>query len=288
MKPKVLVIGASGFLGRRLLDLFFPEFEVFGTSYSKLQDQYIPLDITNPEQVQEVIRKVNPQIIILPAALTDLDRCETDRNLAVNINVTGVENVVRWCQNRVLVYYSTDAVFDGVQGNYREEDQPHPVNFYGETKLRAENIVNRLPEYLILRTCMLYSQGDGPKFINWLIRNLSQGKGVNVATDLTTTPTFIDDVVKATLALLQKKCGGVYHVAGESALSCYDMATHIAKKWGFDQSLIHPVKRAELPWKAARAEQATLDISKLRKEGINMLTFEQGMQKLWEASPGSK
>lgn len=293
MADKVLIVGASGFLGNKLLTLFHTEFEVFGTYYSHNKEQInekshlkenISLDITDPEQVKDVIEKINPKIVILAAALADMDRCETDHDLAVRINIMGVENVVRNCQNRLLVYYSSDAIFDGIRGNYSEDDLPNPVNFYGETKLRSEQIVKTLPGYLILRTSFIYSdQPESPKFIPWLIRNLAQVKPVKVAQDLTTCPTFIDDLAYATLALLQKKCHGVYHVAGASALSCYDMALYIAQKWGFDTALIHPVKRTELPWKAARAEQATLNLDKLKAAGIIMSTFEKGMEKLWES-----
>lgn len=284
---KLLLIGASGFLGRKLLPSLSSQYEVVGTAYSRIHSEEnqasMTLDITNPKQVRDVIEQVNPSIIILAAALADMDRCETERGLAVKINVTGVENVVHCCQNRVLVYYSSDAVFDGVRGDYREDDATNPINFYGETKLRGEQAVRSLPNHLILRICLMYSdQPDSPKFIPWLIRNLAQGKKVNVAHDFTINPTFIDEVASTTLSLLQKKCRGVYHVAGASAWSCYDIALYLARKWGFDTSLIHPVSRRELPWKAARAEKGTLNIDKLTAEGIAMSTFEEGMQKLWE------
>lgn len=283
---KILLIGSTGFLGKKLRSLLASRYEIIGTGYSRAQENNatITLDITNPENVKEVIEKINPGIVILAAALADMDRCETDKDLAIKINVTGVKNVVNCCLNRVLVHYSSDAVFDGIRGNYHEDDTPNPVNFYGETKLRGEQMVKTLPNYLILRTCFIYSdQPNSPKFIPWLIRNLSQGKKANVATDLVTRPTLIDDLAKATLLLLQKKCRGTYHVAGASALSCYQMAIYIVKRWGFDQSLVRPVKRAELPWKAPRGEHATLNIDKLRAEGITMSTFEQGIEKIWPA-----
>ncbi len=285
---KILLIGASGFLGRKLLPLLSSQYEVVGTAHTRIHTEEnqasIPLDITNPENVRHFMEEINPSIVILAAALADMDKCETDKELAVKLNVTGVENVANCCRNRVLVYYSSDAVFDGVKGNYHENDAPNPVNFYGETKLRGEQAVKNLPNYLILRTSFIYSdQPHSPKFIPWLIRNLAEGKSVNVASDLTTCPTFIDDLAQATLMLLRKNCRGVYHVTGASALSCYDMALYIAQKWGFNKTLIRPVKRIELLWKAPRAEFATLNISKLKREGIMMSSFEQGMEKIWIA-----
>ncbi len=286
---KILLIGASGFLGQKLKKVLSTSFEVVGTSYSQYDSpqydtQTVFLDITNTQNIKEVMEKVNPKIVIVTAVFANMDRCETEKNAAIETNVIGLKNVVDHCQNRLLVYYSSDAIFNGVHGNYHENDSPDPVNFYGETKLRGELIVKTLPRYLILRTTLLYSdQLDSPKFIPWLIRNLSEHQKVKVAVDLTTNPTLIDDLANATLSLIHLKRRGIYHVAGASALSCYEMALYIARKWGFDSSLISPVPRKDLPWKAARAENATLCIDKLKEEGIKMSTFEEGMEKINEA-----
>lgn len=278
---KILIIGANGFLGQKLLQILSPRFDVVGTWHSRETSGTVFLDVTNAQQVQEVIEKNNPTIVIFAAVFADMDRCETEKAAAIETNVTGIKNVARYCQERLLIYYSTDAIFNGMKGNYCEDDSPDPVNFYGETKLRGEYIVKTLPQHLILRTSFLYSdQLQSPKFIPWLIRTLSQQKTVNVATDLTTNPTLIDDLADATISLIRKKRCGTYHVAGASALSCYDMALYIAQKWGFDQSLIHPVKRKDLLWKANRAENATLCIDKLHTEGIHMSTFEEGIEKI--------
>lgn len=281
MKEKVLIIGASGFLGQKLLFLLSTQFEVIGTSRTQVSKQTVPLDITDSQNVKEVLERINPIIVIVTAVFANMDRCETEKEAAIKTNVIGIKNIIEHCQNRLLIYYSTEAIFNGMDGNYQEDDPPDPVNFYGETKLRGELIVKTLPHYLILRTTLLYSdQLDSPKFIPWLIRNLSQQKPVHVATDLITNPTLIDDLAEATLSLIHKKCSGIYHVAGASALSCYNMALYIAQKWKFDPSLINPVKRKDLPWKAKRAENATLCIDKLKKEGIHMSTFEEGMEKI--------
>ena len=300
MADRVLISGASGLVGSYLFSWREEKPEggkVFGTSYTKGKTytldsrgmkKTISLDITNAAQVKEVIQNIDPHIVILAAALADMDRCEAEPELAVKINVQGVENVAACCQERLLVYYSTDAIFDGARGDYHEEDAPHPINFYGETKLRAENIVKTVPQHLILRICMLYSDHHaGPKFVNWLIRNLAQGKAVGVATNLTTRPTFVGDIAKATFALLAKKRRGVYHVASSSVLSCYDMAQIIARIWRFNAAFIRPVLRKDLPWKAQRPLYGTLNIDKFRRENIPLLTFEEGMQRLYSLYPQS-
>ena len=225
---KVLIIGASGFLGNKLIEVFSKEFEVFGTYNSKKKEKLIQLNIPNEAQVKETIEKINPDIIMLTAAETNVDLCETNVQHAEKVNIKGVENVTKCCGNIKLVYYSTDSVFDGEKGNYVETDTSNTVNFYGKTKLMAEEAVKKLNNFLILRTCMLYSdQSESPKFINWLIRNLNENKKVNVVIDLFATPTLIDDLATASLELIRKDRTGIYHVAGATALSCYEMATTI-------------------------------------------------------------
>lgn len=327
MTPKILIIGASGMLGSELLGRLSSSFQVVGTHYSHqqihhqnyphfsrsqsdllpqhpqndtplqnttlvqnttlLQNTTVFLDLTQFSQVKETLEKINPEVVLLPAALTDMDRCEVERELAVKINVESVENLVRCCKKRKLVYFSTGAVFNSKEGNYREDDQKNPVNFYAETKLRAEHIVQTLPDHLILRLSMMYSDIDSPKFINRLINNLSEGRKVFAAADLTTKPLLVGDAAQATALLLNKGRKGIYHVAGSTALSCYAMALLIAKKFSFDTSLIHPIQRAELLWKAARAEVETLNTQKLESEGLRPLSFEEGLQKIWEKRKNS-
>jgi len=281
---KILIIGASGFLGNKLIEVFSKEFEVLGTYNSKKKEKLIQLDISNEAQVKETIEKINPDIIMLTAAETNVDLCETNVQHAEKVNIKGVENVTKCCGNIKLVYYSTDSVFDGEKGNYVETDVPNTVNFYGKTKLMAEEAVKKLNNFLILRTCMLYSdQSESPKFINWLIRNLNENKKVNVVIDLFATPTLIDDLATASLELIRKDRTGIYHVAGATALSCYDMATTVAEVFGFDKSLINPVKDIELKRAAKRPKFSTLNISKLEQEGILMSTFEQSIRKIRES-----
>jgi len=125
--------------------------------------------------------------------------------------------------------------------------------------------------------------GAAPKFINWLIRNLNENKKVNVVIDLFATPTLIDDLATASLELVRKDRTGIYHVAGATALSCYEMATTVAEVFGFDKSLINPVKDIELKRAAKRPKFSTLNISKLEQEGILMSTFEQSIRKIRES-----
>ncbi|MBI5065250.1 sugar nucleotide-binding protein [Candidatus Woesearchaeota archaeon] len=284
INKKVLIVGANGFLGNKLVKVFSKEFAVEGTYHCQSKENLIQLDITNSEQTRELIKKLNPELILLTAAETNVDLCEKNPEYAKKFHVSGIKNVVDNCNDRKLVYYSTDSVFDGEKGDYVETDTPNPINVYAKTKLEGEKHVKSLEDHLVLRTCMLYSdQPDSPKFINWLIKNLSENKEVKVATDLHGTPTLIDDLANATLELIKEEKKGTYHVAGSSALSCYDMALRVADVFNFDKNLILPVKNKDLKRAAPRPEYGTLDISKLASEGIKMSTLLEGLLKIKES-----
>jgi dTDP-4-dehydrorhamnose reductase len=281
---KILLIGANGFLGNKLFEILSKEFEVVGTYHCRPKGKLMQLDIVNESQVKEFIETINPEIVIVTTAQTNVDLCETDKKSAEELHVKGMENVAKYCTNRKLVYYSTDSVFDGEKGNYVETDLPNPLNFYSKTKLMGEKIVEKVPDHLILRTCMLYSdQVESPKYINWVIKNLWEKKRVNAITDLFATPTLIDDLAMATLELIKRDQKGTYHTAGASALNCHEMALKIAEIFGFDKSLINPIREIDLKRAAKRPKNGVLNISKLEKEGIIMSTFEQGVRKVKES-----
>lgn len=281
MQERVLIIGANGLLGTALMRNLSEEFSVTGTYHACPAAGLIPLDIVDAKEVERVITEIDPAIVLLPAAATDVDRCERDHAFAEAVNVRGAANVVACCARRKLVYYSTDSVFSGERGDYRETDQLGPVNYYSETKVRAEEIVRHVPQHLILRTAMLYgSRRDSPRFINWLIRNLAAGRAVPVATDLSANPTLIDDLTHATRELLRKNRIGTYHVAGATPLDCYTMAHTVATVFGFDPTLIVPKTAAELGRAAKRPKNPTLNIGKLEAEGIRMSTFAAGLQRV--------
>ncbi|HLC66572.1 MAG TPA: NAD(P)-dependent oxidoreductase, partial [Candidatus Nanoarchaeia archaeon] len=277
---KVLVIGATGFLGSKLMECFGKAFSVIGTHYGPPGPNTIALDITDAAQVQQVFAQTDPDIVILTSALTDVDLCERDQSLAWSTNVQGVANIAAHCEHRMLIFYSTDAVFDGNRGNYAEHDRPNPINYYGRTKMEAEGIVQKIPHHLILRSYLIYGEQDSPRFVNRVIRELREGHTVQAVTDADGTPTFIDDIADATLQLVQREKTGLYHVAGSTVLSFYDMAMTIAEVFGFSKKLILPIKNAELQRSAKRPVHASLNIEKVSREGIRMSTFREGIEKI--------
>jgi len=281
---EVLLIGA-GFLGRKLVEVFSKNgFKVEATS--KEGQSFSALEITDKKAVEEFLKKSMPKIVILTASLTNVDYCEENPDEANEINVLGTKNVIDSCKSigAKLVFYSTDFVFDGEKGNYSEKDKTNPLCVYAKTKLEGEKLIEKnlkKENFLILRTSTLYGFGIdfGKKpFTEWVIESLEKGKKIDAVSDQITRPTLIDDLAKATLTLVRKKKCGLYHAVGSEAVSRLDFAKKIAKVFELDEKLINEIKSSALLQKAKRPKNSSLDISKLKTEGIEMHNVFDGLE----------
>lgn len=261
----VMIIGANGLLGQKLV-----EFLARGTTNRLVlagrspspgtttsDTVYVELDIGRKQDVRDAVALHKPNVIINTAAMTGVDACETDREQAWKVNVTGVENIVEAArrENTRVVHLSTDYVFDGKEGPYAEEDRPEPINYYGRTKLASENHLRSsdIP-FVIIRTMVLYGIAAEVKsnFALWLIRNLEERNPVRVVSDQTGNPTLVDDLAHAIISAVELNKRGLYHVAGREILSRYDFALKLADVFGFDRGLVQPVTTGELNQPAAR------------------------------------
>jgi len=263
---RILVTGANGLLGQRLAQLFAQDsrYELLLTSHHPsfylnhhtLLD-YTQLDITSKSDVKSLLSSFRPEVIINAAAMTNVDRCEVDREQAWKVNVHGVENLVDVARaiRAKVIQLSTDYVFDGLRGPYTEEDRPNPINYYGKTKLASENVV-RMGDtpYAIIRTIVLYGCGKNVKqnFGLWVIDNLSKGNTICAATDQVCNPTYVHDLAYGILRVVEQEAEGVFHLSGSERLSRFEFAQRVAQVFGFDSNLIHPVKTEELHQKARR------------------------------------
>ena len=275
---KVAIIGADGNLGGQLIKDFSKYYPVIGTCYEKELENMIYLDITDKEEVSNFLKKENPDIILLTSAMTNVGACEINPKQAMEINYFGVENIVNNCKNRKLVFYSTDAIFDGTKKEYVEEDIPNPINIYGKSKLKAENLVKTLPSYLICRTSRFYGPG-GNKFVNKMIDILEKGEELKAPINTTGSITFIEDISRATLELVKKQKTGIYHIVSEGAYSLDEIAFKIANIFEFNASLITVVETDYFNTEVKRAN-VVLNTSKFKKEKIKMSTLEEGLEKL--------
>ncbi len=271
---KVLITGASGLLGTALsIDFLEAGYEVYSGYLSHKPKYGIPIriDISDEKDVYDKVLKINPDIIINSAALTNVDLCESERDLAWKINVKGTENLLRTAEKvkAKFILISTDYIFDGDKGLYKEEDKPNPINFYGYTKLKAEETVQRGGvDHLIVRTSVIYGPipSSGKKnFALWIIENLEQGKKIRVVTDQWNSPTLNINLSQMVFEAVEKDLEGIYHMAGGDRISRYEFAIEIASIFGFDRDLIEKISMEDIRWKARRPRDSSLDVSKARK-----------------------
>lgn len=268
---KLLVTGASGLLGSKITKLATQAGYKIYSGYFIHQPKNgepVKIDLKAHESVRKTIQDANADIIIHCAALTDVDTCEVNRDLAKTINVDGTKSVIKGANDSgsFLAYISTDYVFDGIKGNYTEEDEPKPVNFYGYSKLLGEKaIADQSENYLITRTSVIY--GDTPasgkiNFALWLIEKLKANKEIKILTDQFSSPTLNTNAAKMILEACEKKLNGTYHMAGASRISRYDFAVRLAEKLNLDTSLIKKARTEEMQWKAPRPRDSSLNTLK--------------------------
>ncbi len=202
------------------------------------------------------------------AALTDVDRCERERDLANAVNYEATKAIAK-CANDLsafLVYVSTDYVFDGKRGMYKEEDEPRPINFYGYTKFKGEQAVKELlSDYLIARASVIY--GSTPSsgkanFALWVLNALKEGKPVSVALDQFVSPTLNTNLAEMIMECLERRLTGTIHLAGASRLSRLDFASELCREWSLNPSLINPVEMNKINWHAPRPRDSSLDVTK--------------------------
>lgn len=280
---KLLIIG-TGLLGRKLLHKALASYQVFAT-YNKHSFQlnganFLKLNITNQKNCKNIIEKIEPDIVIFSAALTNVDLCEKEKKLAYKINVEGIRNVCKYLDkiNSKLVYVSTDYVFNGKHGNYREDDLTNPLNYYGHTKLLGEEIVrSNMDDWIIARTSVLY--GFNPvklNYVTWVLRELKEEKVIKVVTDQYTSPTFVGNLSEMILELLKRHKSGVFHTSGMERINRYEFAQKISDVFKLDRKLIKPIISSDLNWVAERPKDSSLCTDKIYNI-VKPLSIEKGL-----------
>jgi len=282
IKDKVIFLVGNGFLGQKIVSVFRQKGAKVITADAEAKADY-SLDITDGQSMIYLFRDINPDIVLLPAGITNVDYCESEKEKATEVNVQGTRNIIDSCRafNSKLVFFSTDYVFDGKKGNYTEKDEVNPVNFYGKTKVEGEKFVQGLEDYLIARVSALYgfnSAEDKNTFVRHAVNELKQGKEI-AAAKLINCPTLIDDVAEAVYLMLEKNFSGLFHVAGSEPCSKYSLLKKICKVYGFDSCKIKEIP-AISKWTAERPFNTSLDTTKIQLQGIKMSSVEEGLLKM--------
>jgi dTDP-4-dehydrorhamnose reductase len=290
----ILLTGANGFLGQYLTaQLLSKNHTVIATGKggSRLPFSgnpnflYTAMDFTNPEQVNTVIDNAEPDIIIHAGAMTKPDDCELYPEQAYAINVEGTRLLLTRAVKRAafFIYISTDFIFDGNQGMYREEDVPGPVNFYGKTKLQGEGLVKQYPfDWAIVRTVLVYGKplAGRSNILTIVKEKLEKGEEYKVVSDQVRTPTYVEDLAAGIVKIIEQKATGIYHISGAEIMTPFDMACKTAAFLGLDQSLLINVTAETFSQPAQRPLKTGFIIDKAKNElGYSPLSFEEGLRK---------
>lgn len=287
-KPQIIGLGLSGLIGSRIVELLSDKYEFIDLSISK------GIDITKKETLEAVKNYKDAKFVLHLAAKVDVDGCEEDKELGKNgdawrLNVEGVRNVASLClsEGKVMIYISTDAVFDGAkkQGEeYSEDDFPNPINWYAKTKYEGEKIVQEMGlQYMVVRLAYPYrAQYEIKKdFVKTIRERLEKNLPVAAVEDHIMTPTFIDDIAYALDVLITNNSNGIFHVVGSQSLSPYEASIKIAEAFNLDKDLISKTTREEFfSQRAPRPFNSALQNGKIEALGIKMSTFDQGLVKI--------
>ncbi|MDQ3393085.1 MAG: SDR family oxidoreductase [Bacteroidota bacterium] len=301
---KVLITGANGLLGQKLVNLLQGEkgIDVIATSQGKRKLPshlsgiiYACLDVTNQEEVLDACSFFKPNVIIHTAALTDVDKCETQKELCWKVNVEATENMAKAAElnNSFLLHISTDFIFDGENGPYDEESAPNPVNHYGLSKLAAENVLKSSPiNWAIARTLSIYGHApllNRSNIILWVKNNLEKNTNIPVVDDQWRTPTLAEDLAMGCYLITKGRNTGIYNISGKELLTPYQMALETANYFNLNPEFIQRVNSSIFKQVARRPPRTGLIIAKAEKMlGYRPHTFSEGINIMAQQLEGVK
>ena len=290
---KILITGSNGLLGQKLAALLLlqPNVEVLATSRggNKLADlhpalRFVALDVTDAAQVQALLAHERPTHVVHTAAMTNVDECELNQDDCWEQNVTAVQHFVAACaeHNIHLTHLSTDFIFSGESGPLTEEAVPAPVNFYGASKLAAEQLVQASTgPWAIARTVLVYGVAHRygrTNLVLWVRDALRAGQPIRVVSDQWRTPTLAEDLAQGCWLLARQAAQGIYHLSSDELLTPYDVALRVADYFGLDAGLIEKVDASTFSQPARRPARTGFLIGKARRElGYRPHTLAEGL-----------
>ena len=283
---KLLIIGGSGLIGQKAMELGKSKYEVFGTynSHKPSDESIFKLDVTKKDETFEIVKRLKPDFIIDTHTLPNIDYCEQHPDEAWEVNVVGTRNIAEAAKaiGAKFVHISTDIVFDGSKTDCTEDDKPNPVNYYAKTKVIEEAVTLSTDQNsIIVRTSVVYGKGGIGKvpFAVWLIGKLRNNETVMSVTDQYNNPTLADQVVEAILKLFEKNGSGIFHVTGKDCLNRYEFSMCVAKIFALNDKLITPATSAEFKQVAKRPFKLQMNTDKIeRVTGMRMLHAEEGLK----------
>jgi len=289
---KILITGSNGLLGQKLVHQLKADetVELIATARgeNRLNDQngyrYYSMDISDLSSILEVFEAEKPEVVIHTAAMTHVDQCEQDKEGCLKLNVEAVQYMIAACSKYQshLVHLSTDFIFEGNEGPLDEDAIPAPISFYGESKLRAEQLIQASSlSHAILRTVLVYGVAENMSRSNivlWAKGALAKGAPINVVNDQYRTPTLAEDLAQGSILAAKQKAQGIYNISGPDFFNIIDMVKEIARFWGLDESLINEVSSDTLNQPAKRPPKTGFKIDKaIRELGYVPHNFQEGL-----------
>ncbi len=289
---KVMITGCNGLLGQTLLNLLLTDkenYSVVGVSRGENRTNredfiYESVDITNKNQLLNSVKKHQPDCIVNTAAMTNVDACEDDKESCYKLNVEAVEYLTEVCKelNLYLVHLSTDFIFDGTQGPYKETDKPNPLSYYGFSKFKSEELVlNSGVSASILRTILVFGKVQNMtrnNIVLWVKDMLEKQKDITIVNDQFRMPTYVEDLALACKLSIDKKAQGVFNVSSSELLSIYEIAQQIGEVFQLDTSYIRPTSTSTLNQRAPRPFRTGFDLEKTKSQlGLSPKTFKEDL-----------
>ena len=263
IKKRILIVGSNGMLGQSVVSLFKynNKYELLLASVEdnsvEKELPYSKVDIGKKKEVKKLLLDFYPDFVINLAAYTNVDKCETEKELCWNINVNALEYLAKYCvpTNSQLIHISSDYVFDGENGPYTEQDLPNPISYYGRSKLAGENVIKRFDiPTTIIRTNVLFgaTKHGRPDFVKWVVNSLENKNEIKIVTDQINNPTFIDDLSFVIKKICDTSKTGLYHIGGSELLDRFSFTKKIAEYFNLDFGLVTPIITNELNQPAPR------------------------------------
>jgi len=292
MKKRILITGSNGLLGQKLVDLLRKQASVELIATARGNNRlpvtegytYASLDITVQEEVSDIFNQFKPDVVIHTAAMTNVDTCETDRDGCDVLNVNSVAYLIEACEKHgtYLCHLSTDFIFDGADGPYTEEGIANPISYYGESKLKAEQLLFASEiRWSIARTVLVYGivpDMSRSNIVLWVKKSLEDGKTIQVVTDQFRTPTLAEDLAMGCWLLAKDEVEGIFNISGSDFLTPYEMAVMTADYYGLDKSLLQKADSSTFTQTAKRPAKTGFILDKAKKVlGYSPKTFQEGI-----------
>ena len=269
---KILVTGSAGLIGTQIVKDLLDNHKQVYSCYNKTKPELgiiTHLDLTKKDDIVNTMNRIKPDVVIHLGAMTDVELCETETELAKKINTDATEILALESEkyNTFFVYMSTDYVFDGKVGMKKENDKTNPINFYGKSKLDGERVFKKIttPNVIVRTSTPFGIHSKKISFPIWVKKNLELKKEISVVVNQYTSPSYVPNISKMIIEIMERKITGIIHLAGATKISRYDFAVQISKIINVNKQFLKLTKMDQMDWKAQRPMDSSLNVSKANK-----------------------